>query len=166
MMPRTAHGTSVLRVRRRWPPMGASAVITISPFQGAECKIQGSTFTDGDRPDDERWGVTYGISNGAAIDGSGLICWCFSPDSTRPNTRCHVFYQVEGKGILEARRYWCEKREDRVGRVDISSGAYPKIRWSITRLCRSRRTLNGLYDIVGLKLMEFEDPKKSCVYIG
>ncbi|KAI4254238.1 MAG: hypothetical protein L6R42_007280 [Xanthoria sp. 1 TBL-2021] len=47
-------------------------------FQGADGRIQGSTFTDdGDSPDDKRWGVTYEISDGAAIDGSGLSCCYF-----------------------------------------------------------------------------------------
>ena len=123
MIPRTAHGTSDLRVRRRWPAIAASAVNTISPSKGADGKIQGSTFTDEDSPDDKRWGGTYGISNGAAIDGSGLICWYFFPDSTPLNTRLHVFYQVEGNGIVEARRYWSEN--EKIGSGEWTFQAVP-----------------------------------------
>ncbi|KAI4282459.1 MAG: hypothetical protein L6R38_002925 [Xanthoria sp. 2 TBL-2021] len=80
-------------------------------FQGADGRIQGSTFTDGASPDDKRWGVTYGISDGIAIDGSGLSCWYFFPNFNPLNTRFHVFYQVEGNGIVEARRYWNENKK-------------------------------------------------------
>lgn len=111
MIPRTAHGnlgpTSPASLARHGSLCGQYDFA----FRGVDGKIQGSTFTVGDSPDDERWGVTYGISNGAAIHGSGLSCWCFFPDSTRLDTRLHVFYQLEGNGIVEARRYWSENEK-------------------------------------------------------
>ncbi|KAL8952566.1 MAG: hypothetical protein Q9222_001520 [Ikaeria aurantiellina] len=73
-------------------------------FQGPDGKIQGSTFTDLDTPINNRWGVTYDISNGSATDKSGLSCWYFFPG--KMNTRFHVFYQIGGNEIIEARSYW------------------------------------------------------------
>lgn len=72
-------------------------------FQAADGKIQGSNFTALSDLALQPWALTYDISDNDAINGSGLSCWYFFP--SKANTRFHVFYQVEGNQIREARRY-------------------------------------------------------------
>ena len=54
-----------------------------------------------------RWDTSYGISEGPAVDGTGLSSWWFFPsDDAGGSTMIHVFWQVEGGGVREAIRDW------------------------------------------------------------
>lgn len=85
---------------------GSMCALEDFSFQGADGKIHGSEFNgSGTSLASQRWGDTYDISKESAIEGSALTCWHFPRGR---DTRFLVFYQVEGNGIMEARRWWQE----------------------------------------------------------
>lgn len=87
-------------------------------FQADDGTIRGSNFTFLDNAPRARWDVDYDISEIAdydindiskepAINGTSLACRYVSATSPEADyTMFHVFYQVEGNGLVEAYRNW------------------------------------------------------------
>lgn len=76
-------------------------------FQAPDGTIRGTNLTNlGGNGADVRWGVTYDISEGTAMENTGLGCWFNFPGAMGQRDMFHVFYQVDGGEIIEAIRDW------------------------------------------------------------